>query len=72
MENFKGLKNRMEGGPAPFMKLSRVIQPEPGGLKEMSSILADQQRPRIWAQTLGGGGCCGVSANEYSCTQEPK
>jgi hypothetical protein len=27
------------------------------------------KRPNIWAQTQeGGGGCCGVSANEYSCT----
>jgi len=28
----------------------------PGGCKEMSSILADQYRPRIWAQMLAGGG----------------
>ncbi len=27
-----------------------------GSDKEMSSILADQFRPRIWAQMLGGGG----------------
>ncbi len=36
----------------------------------MSSILADQQRPRILARMLGGGGGgggCGVSPNEYSC-----
>ncbi len=26
----------------------------PGGHKEMSSILADQQRPHIWAQMRGG------------------
>ncbi len=38
-----------------------------GGLKEMSSFLADQLLLRIWAQMPGGGGCCGVSANEYSC-----
>ncbi len=39
----------------------------------MSSILADQHRPRIWPQMRGDGGC-GVSANEYSCVQymEPK
>jgi hypothetical protein len=33
----------------------------------MSSILADQQRSRIWAQMRGEEGSCGVSANEYSC-----
>ncbi len=45
---------------------------------EMSSILADQQRPRIWAQMRGEGAVAGslrevsVSANDYSCAQEPK
>ncbi len=34
-----------------------------GSHKEMSSFLADQQRPRIWAQMRGEG----VSANQYSC-----
>ncbi len=36
----------------------------------MSSILADQWRPRMWAQCggIGGGEGCGASANEYSCT----
>ncbi len=29
-------------------------------------------RSRIWAQMKGEGVSCGVSANEYSCTQEPK
>jgi hypothetical protein len=38
--------------------------PRPGDQKEMSSTLADQERPR---GVGGGGGCCGVSANEYSC-----
>jgi hypothetical protein len=33
-----------------------------------SYILADQQRPRISSPNAGGGGDCGVSANEYSCT----
>ncbi len=33
----------------------------------MSSIFADQYRPRIWAQMRDGGEGCGVSANEYSC-----
>ncbi len=42
------------------------------GYKEMSSILADQQRPRKRAHMRGEGGSCGVSASEYSCTQEPK
>jgi hypothetical protein len=37
-----------------------------GGPKEKSSILADQLRPRIWAQTRGSGGGGGL-ANEYSC-----
>ncbi len=32
-----------------WMLLSLAIS-EPGGRKEMSSILADQQRPRLWAQ----------------------
>ncbi len=32
-----------------------------GGYKEMSSILADQQRPRIWAQGGGGGELRGLS-----------
>jgi hypothetical protein len=37
-----------------------------GGHKEMSSILADQERPRIRGQMRGkGGGGRGVSANEY-------
>jgi hypothetical protein len=43
-----------------------------GGYKETLSILADQLRPRIWAQMRGEGGSYGASANEYSCTQEPK
>ncbi len=33
----------------------------------MSSICADQLRPRIWAQMRGGGEGLRVSANEYSC-----
>jgi hypothetical protein len=48
------------------------VSSHPGGYKEMSSILADQKRPRKWAQIWGEGGSCGVLANEYSCTQEPK
>jgi hypothetical protein len=38
----------------------------PGGHQEMSSILADQERPRNEPK-CGGGGGCGVLANEYSC-----
>ncbi len=34
--------------------------------KEMSSILADQWSPRIWAQMLGGGGLRGLSP--WVCT----
>ncbi len=49
-----------------------IVSSVSGGYKEMSSILADQYRPRLWAQTRGRGGGYGVSANEYSCTQEPK
>jgi hypothetical protein len=41
------------------------------GYKEMASILADQERPRLCAQMTGEGegGGCGVSANDYSCAQ---
>jgi hypothetical protein len=41
-----------------------------GGYKEMSSIFADQGRPRNTNPNEGGGGggvACVVSANEYSC-----
>jgi hypothetical protein len=40
------------------------------GDKEMSSVFADQQLPRIRVHMRGDwdGGCgCGVSANQYSC-----
>ncbi len=37
-----------------------------GDHKEMSSVLADQQRPRTWVP-MRGMGRCGVSANEVSC-----
>jgi len=33
----------------------------------MSSILADQWRPRVWVQMRKDGWGCGVSANEYNC-----
>ncbi len=37
----------------------------------MLSISADQQRPRIRVQMLGGGGGgCGISANEYRCVHD--
>ncbi len=36
----------------------------PGGYKEISSIMAPLYMR--WAQMRRGGGCCGVSANEYS------
>ncbi len=40
----------------------------PGGYKEMSSILADQQRPWLYlSPNAGRGGSCGLSANENSC-----
>jgi hypothetical protein len=42
----------------------------PGGYKEMSSILAVQLSPRIWAQMRGEGGSCGVSANVCSFTMD--
>ncbi len=38
------------------------------GLQEMSSVLAGQYRPRIWAQMIGEGGVAGVSTDDYSCT----
>jgi hypothetical protein len=39
-----------------------------GGYKEMSSIFADQKRPRNTIPNAGGGegGGCRVSANEYT------
>jgi hypothetical protein len=44
-----------------------------GGYKEMSSILTDQWRPLVYEPKCGGRGeLRGVSANENSCTQEPK
>ncbi len=52
--------------------------PVSGGVaKDMSSTLADQYRPRIWAQMWGDGiegGGGGVAANENSCAlhMEPK
>jgi hypothetical protein len=36
----------------------------------MSSILADQKRPRIRVPMRGDAGSCGVSANEYSCAHQ--
>ncbi len=45
-----------------FAFIGAFFAPPPGGHKEMSSILADQWRPRIWAQMRGrGGGSRGVS-----------
>jgi hypothetical protein len=38
-----------------------------GGYEEMSSILADQQRPSYISPNAGGGGC-GVSQLEQLCT----
>ncbi len=46
--------------------------PSTRGYKEMSSILADQYLPRIWAHMRGEGRSCEVLAKKYSCTQEPK
>jgi hypothetical protein len=37
-----------------------------GVYKDMSSFLAHPSAPRIAAQRPGGGGRCGVSANEYT------
>ncbi len=43
-----------------------------GGLKEMSSILADQYRPRIWAQRGGGGRVAGPKPMSTGvCTWSP-
>jgi hypothetical protein len=43
----------------------------PGGHKEMSSILAGQYSALVYEPKCGGReGSCGVSANEYCCTQE--
>jgi hypothetical protein len=43
-----------------------TIEPRAGGYKEMSSIFADQQRPRNTSPNAGGGSFV-VSANENSC-----
>jgi hypothetical protein len=43
----------------------------PGGHKEMSSISADQEPPRIWAQMQGGGGLRGLSQWVQLCTWSP-
>ncbi len=43
-----------------------------GGYKEMSSVLADHAvAPSYMSPNARGGGSCRVSANDYSCTQEP-
>jgi hypothetical protein len=49
-----------------------IRETRPGGYKEMSSILADKYRSSFYEPKCGGGGSSVVSANEYSCTQEPK
>jgi hypothetical protein len=41
--------------------------PQAGGNKEMSSVFADQEPPRIRVQMRGDWGSCGVSDNKYSC-----
>jgi hypothetical protein len=43
------------------------FQSKPGGYKGMSSILVDQWAPSYMSPNAGGGECCRVSANEYSC-----
>ncbi len=45
-----------------------LLYTDQGGHKEMSSILADQYRPRIWAQMRGEGG---LSQWEQLCTRSP-
>ncbi len=46
--------------------LARTSPFKSGGYKEMSSIFADQSRPRNTSPNAVRGGSCGVSANEYS------
>jgi hypothetical protein len=47
-------------------------KPEAWGYKEMSSILADPMAPSYMSPNAGGReGSCGISANEFSCSQEP-
>ncbi len=53
-----------------FSQLSLGIVIARGLQRDVIYFLADQQRPRILAR-LRGEGSCGVSANEYSFTQEP-
>jgi hypothetical protein len=42
------------------------------GHKEMSSILPDQQRPRILTQNAGGGGIAGSQPMSTAVHMEPK
>ncbi len=51
-----------------YLFLSQFLFVETEGHKEMSSILADQQRPQM-SPNAGGmlGGGCRFSDNEYSC-----
>ncbi len=46
----------------------------PGGYKEMFFYLGWPMAPSCMSPNAGWGdvGSCGVSANEYSCKQEPK
>ncbi len=43
-----------------------------GGLQRDVVYLGWSIAPSSMNPNAGGGGSCGVSANEYSCTQEPK
>jgi hypothetical protein len=52
-----------------------VLTPGQGVTKRCRLSWLTNRRPLIWAQMRREGGSCGlagVSANEYSCTQEPK
>jgi hypothetical protein len=48
-------------------KVEITLSFRPGGYKEMLSIFADNSALVVRVQMLGEGGCCGVSAIEYSC-----
>ncbi len=56
-------------------KLSNALVLTTGGYKEMWSIVPDPIVPLFMSPNAGGGEFRGLSmdsANEYSCTQEPK
>jgi hypothetical protein len=61
------------GGLITFLRYRPFLLLAPrGGYKEMSSWLTTSALVYEPKCTGGGGGSCGVSANEYSCAHEDK